>query len=273
MFPVKNYDYKFNDGVCVDNLKDGCFGDFVCVSRGYKEEEATSISRGVLFFTDNEKEHGILFDLDKDISSVSIKPDEHYLYCIKEFSPVKYDESVADIIKDMRESVSDLFGEKENDDHKGFSLSMLETQHRFLIRWYNEYECHKAGFPPIEEFYDILGEFCYEMTRRLREQYKDSVKPVCKFDYGMSNGGFFNEQLFYDDKAFHFCLKVEVAFPKKMEDFHNNVFEEFCRNSNFEDSECVEEGIAVGFPPLEAKHFSIWEFHIHSLEDLKKFKI
>lgn len=271
MFPVKNYDYKFNDGVCVDNLKDGCFGDFVCVTRISDGDEITFIGRGALFFTDKEKEHGLLFDLDKGISSVSLKPDEGY-ECIKEFTPVPFDASVAEVIKDMKEPVKGLFFERKNGEN-GFNLSSLETLHRFLIRWYNEYECHKAGLPPIEEVYDLLGEFCYEMTRRLREQYKDSVKPVCKFDYGMSDGEFFNEQLFYDNKAFHFCLKVEVAFPKKKEDFHNNVFEEFCRNSNFEDSECVEEGINVGFPPLEARHFSIWEFHIHSLEDLKKFEI
>lgn len=272
MFFVSNYDYKFNDGVCVDNLNDGCFGDFVCVGRMSDGDEITSIARGALFFTDKEKEHGILFDLDKDITSVSIKPDGQY-HCIKEFSPVHFDENVADVINDMKENVRGLFIERNNDGYEGMALSFFETQHRFLIRWYNEYECCKAGLPPIEEVYDLLGEFCYEMTRRLREQYKDAVKPVCKFDYGMSDGGFFNEQLFYDNKAFHFCLRVEFTPPEKKEDFLDNVFEEFFKNSNFKNAKRVEKKIQIKCPRFETKYVSVWEFHIDSLEELNKFKI
>lgn len=255
--------YLYDDGIFVDNITDGCFGDLVCIKKDEDGNDIASVGRGVFVFTDVEKEHGLFFDTDGDITSVTMKLwDENCYQYPKKFDPKPFDQSVGDIIEKIKNEVAKLFINKEEDNENEPDMVNLRVQHITMKYCYEEYRCREIGLPSIKEFYNIFGKFCRETTCKLKKQYKDSIYKIsCR-----------TLNIICSNQTVWVELKVDIGSSKKNNAF-KNVFDELCMNGGLKCAEKTAATVTEDCMTSNWRYLSLWKFCICSPEDLKNVEL
>lgn len=267
MFVTREPKYNFEDKGNLDEISGNCYGEFIIVMREDDGEECELEATGALIFADEEQTYGYLFDLDDDIASVSCEPKNQY-GCIKEFAALPINPLVEEVMEDLDKSVKELVSGSEP---QGLLLQNIATQHKYLNAFYNEYERKNRFLPSLNELYNTVLEFCFEMTYRLRKQFPKAIKkPVCHFDFDISSKGILEKPITYIYGMHHFALRIDMEIPSDTVS-EENLFDCFCEECDIKyknrfSSFAMNKKDSIVY-------YSIWEFDISSPEEIDVFKI
>lgn len=265
MFITQESKYNFEDKGNLDEISGNCYGEFIVVIRTDDGEEYELEATGALIFVDEEQTYGYLFDLDDEITSVSCEPKKQY-GCIKEFASLPIDSLVEKMIEDLDKSVKELVVSTEP---QGVLLERIIKQHKYLNAFYNEYERRSRFLPSLNELYNTVLEFCFEMTYRLRKQFPKAIKkPVCHFDFDISSKDILEKPIFYMFGMHHFALRIDMEIPSDTVS-EGNLFDKFCEECDIKyknrfSSFAMNKKDSIVY-------YSIWEFDISSPEEIEVF--